>query len=216
MSVLSAEDVAGFCHKAGFSGEALVTIVAIAKGESGFDADAVGDTGLQDETWGPSVGLLQIRSLRTEKGTDGVRDELANRDPGHNAEAGWEISGHGRSFSPWSIFSSGAYRQFVAAVRPACQSVDETVSTSPVTKTPVTPVGQEEPMLFLGSTGEAVGHLQELLDRAGFEQPGDDFRVFGSATDGAVRAYQASRGLDVDGFVGRNTWRALKTGAGRV
>src|ERR671927_832387 len=127
MSILTAEEVARACHQAGFSGEALLTIVAIAKAESGFDASAVGDTTLVDDTWGPSVGLLQVRSLREQRGTGGDRDELANTDPGHNARAGWEISAHGTQFWPWSTYASGAYEQYLADVWSACSSIDPTV-----------------------------------------------------------------------------------------
>lgn len=210
MSVLAAEEVAGHCHRAGFTGEALVTIVAIAKGESGFDAAAVGDVGLQDGTWGPSVGLLQVRSLRVEKGTGGIRDELANLDPAHNARSGWEISGRGRNFRPWSVYTSGSYKQFVDAVRAACQSVDSRV---PPARGRRSRAPREEPVLHLGSVGEAVGRMQEMLDLVGFPQPDDLFRIFGDATHDAVIAYQESRDLDIDGVVGRETWRALKTGA---
>ena len=214
MAILSAKEVAEHCHAAGFSGESLVTIVAIAKGESGFNAAAVGDVGLQDGTWGPSVGLLQVRSLESQKGTGAIRDELANFDPGHNAAAGWEISSRGRKFQPWSVFTSGTYKQFLAAVRPACQSVDGTVPSNG--SAVVEPVDDTEPILSQGSTGHAVGVLQELLDAVGFQQPGDDFRIFGPATTDAVEAYQASRGLGVDGIVGPKTWKALRTGAGPV
>ncbi len=212
MSVLSAIEVAGHCHQAGFSGEALVTIVAIAKGESGFRSDAVGDVSLQDGVWGPSVGLLQIRSLHEERGTGGIRDELANVDPGHNAEAAFEISSHGQSFRPWSVFTAEIFKRFLDDVRPACQAVDGTVSSAG------TGVGrpQGEPVLRQGSTGEAVGRLQEMLDVVGFHQPEDGFKVFGASTREAVKAYQKSRGLEDDGVVGKDTWGALKSGAGPV
>ncbi|HEX7276298.1 MAG TPA: peptidoglycan-binding protein [Acidimicrobiales bacterium] len=212
MSVLSAEEVARHCHQAGFNGEALVTIVAIAKGESGFDAGAVGDVSLQDEVWGPSIGLLQIRSLHEEKGTGGTRDELANLDPGHNAESAFEISSHGHSFRPWSVFTADIFRRFLDDVRPACQAVDGTVSSAG------TGAGSppDEPVLRQGSTGDAVGRLQELLDVVGFHQPEDGFKVFGASTREAVKDYQKSRGLDVDGVVGKDTRKALKTGAGPV
>ncbi|MEA2686148.1 MAG: hypothetical protein QOE93_1343 [Actinomycetota bacterium] len=212
MSVLSAEEVAGHCHQAGFSGEALVTIVAIAKGESGFNARAMGDVGLQDDVWGPSVGLLQIRSLHEERGTGGIRDEIANLDPAHNAAAAFEISSHGQSFRPWSVFTSQVFKQFVADVRPACQAVDGTVSSTGTGA----PGPQDEPVLKQGSSGDAVGRLQELLDVVGFHQPEDGFKVFGASTREAVKAYQKSRGLDVDGVVGQQTWTALKTGAGQI
>jgi Lysozyme like domain/Putative peptidoglycan binding domain len=204
MSILTVEQVATHCHRAGFGGEALVTIVAIAQGESGFRADAIGDTSLVDRTWGPSIGLLQIRSLHRERGTGGTRDELANFDPAHNARSGFVISSHGQSFGPWTVFTSGAYLHFMDKVRSACRAVDDGVAS----------IGADDPLLMLGSVGDAVGRMQEMLDVVGFPQPGDHFRVFGKATFEAVSAYQASRSLTVDGVVGPETWGALNSGAG--
>lgn len=42
---------------------------------------------------------------------------------------------------------------------------------------------------------------------------------FGNRTEEAVRSYQRSRGLSVDGIVGCNTWRSLQedvVGTGRT
>ena len=36
--------------------------------------------------------------------------------------------------------------------------------------------------------------------------------TFGSVTEAAVRDYQSSRGLFVDGYVGEKTWSALQRG----
>jgi peptidoglycan hydrolase-like protein with peptidoglycan-binding domain len=44
---------------------------------------------------------------------------------------------------------------------------------------------------------------------AGLDVDGD----FGSLTDSAVRDYQSSRGLEVDGIVEPATWGALQAGA---
>jgi peptidoglycan hydrolase-like protein with peptidoglycan-binding domain len=57
----------------------------------------------------------------------------------------------------------------------------------------------------------AVEELQRLLLAAGFDPEGVD-GVFGKSTDDAVRAFQASRQLDVDGVVGTRTWSALLLG----
>lgn len=55
--------------------------------------------------------------------------------------------------------------------------------------------------------GPAVVKLQELLTRAGFPVPttGNFLKI----TNAQTRAYQASRGLKVDGIVGPATWTAL-------
>jgi Putative peptidoglycan binding domain len=58
------------------------------------------------------------------------------------------------------------------------------------------------PKLKLGDSGPAVADLQRLL---GIGADGE----FGPDTDRAVRDFQASRGLFVDGIVGSHTWGAL-------
>ena len=56
--------------------------------------------------------------------------------------------------------------------------------------------------LQFGSEGELVAHVQKAL-----EISADG--IFGAETDAAVRSYQQSHGLDVDGIVGLATWGAL-------
>lgn len=63
------------------------------------------------------------------------------------------------------------------------------------------------PTLHRGSWGEDVAMLQRALraDGAAIAVDGD----FGAATDAAVRRYQLTRGLTVDGIVAAATWQAL-------
>jgi hypothetical protein len=68
------------------------------------------------------------------------------------------------------------------------------------------------PVLRQGDSGSWVTYLQQELNsdnRAGLATDGD----FGPATDSAVRTYQTSRKLSVDGIVGTQTWEALETDA---
>jgi peptidoglycan hydrolase-like protein with peptidoglycan-binding domain len=58
-----------------------------------------------------------------------------------------------------------------------------------------------------GNPGE-IRYLQELLVYRNFH-PGEPDSAFGPRTEAAVKAFQASRGLDDDGIVGRRTWEAL-------
>ena len=58
-----------------------------------------------------------------------------------------------------------------------------------------------------GSQGEDVIALQMALNSAGYDLDTDG--IFGKKTQQAVRDYQASQGLTVDGIVGKNTWGAL-------
>jgi peptidoglycan hydrolase-like protein with peptidoglycan-binding domain len=59
-------------------------------------------------------------------------------------------------------------------------------------------------MASLGSRGELVVEIQTLLSDSGYE-PGPIDGIFGSLTDRAVRAFQAARGLLIDGIVGPAT-----------
>lgn len=59
-----------------------------------------------------------------------------------------------------------------------------------------------------GSQGGAVKDAQCLLNLAGHDAGTID-GVFGAKTDAAVRSFQKSKGLEVDGIVGPKTWAAL-------
>lgn len=69
------------------------------------------------------------------------------------------------------------------------------------------PPPRARPTVRLGSSGADVQHLQEQLANAGFAV--DVNGSFDSATDEAVRAFQASQGLAADGIVGPKTWAAI-------
>lgn len=64
------------------------------------------------------------------------------------------------------------------------------------------------PILKRGAHGASVEYLQEALERHG-NSPGDIDGLFGSRTDIAVRRFQLSNGLYVDGIVGPQTWKKL-------
>lgn len=63
------------------------------------------------------------------------------------------------------------------------------------------------PTLYKGDRGPSVKRLNELLDANGFDAPSSP--VFADRTSAAVRSYQQSRKLTVDGVVGPQTWTAL-------
>lgn len=69
-------------------------------------------------------------------------------------------------------------------------------------------VGVAKRGLRLGDRGEEVKDIQQRLKAAGFD-PGPIDVKFGAKTAQAVRQFQADRGLDVDGIVGKETWFAL-------
>ena len=65
------------------------------------------------------------------------------------------------------------------------------------------------PTLKRGSVSNYVLIAQDYLNTLGYRTNGLD-GIFGSATQTAVRNYQAKVGLQVDGIVGCNTWNSLQ------
>ncbi len=65
------------------------------------------------------------------------------------------------------------------------------------------------PTLRLGDQNDYVLAWQKFLNLAGFPCGLED-GIFGSNTLIAVKAYQASRGLDDDGVIGAKTWASIK------
>jgi len=111
--------IAAYARKAGFVGEALRTIIAVVLAESGGDPDNVGDESLANATWGPSIGLGQVRSLRAETGTGRPRDAAKLTDPAFNLRSAFAISSGGSSFRPWTMFTNGRYKGFLARAQAA-------------------------------------------------------------------------------------------------
>jgi peptidoglycan hydrolase-like protein with peptidoglycan-binding domain len=71
-----------------------------------------------------------------------------------------------------------------------------------------------DPVLTQGASGSKVRQLKRLLEAWGKEhplpEPLADTAQFGQATSLAVRTFQATHGLEVDGAVGAATWAALQ------
>ncbi len=65
------------------------------------------------------------------------------------------------------------------------------------------------PTLRRGSVSNYVCIAQDDLNTLGYKTGGLD-GIFGEQTQNAVRAYQSTVGLSVDGIVGCNTWRSLQ------
>src|SRR3970040_1327218 len=61
----------------------------------------------------------------------------------------------------------------------------------------------------LGDEGAAVRDIQDRLHALGHPCDPDRRSIFGDDTRQAVGGFQKARGLDVDGIVGPDTWRAL-------
>ncbi|MEB3196329.1 MAG: peptidoglycan-binding domain-containing protein [Candidatus Sericytochromatia bacterium] len=96
----------------------------------------------------------------------------------------------------------------------ASATLDDMERLAPGAKLPTTlePIGgslqAKRGVLAHGDRGEDVATLQRQLEARGFSVGGVD-GTFGPLTEAAVRAFQRSRGLAVDGVVGERTWGAL-------
>jgi LysM repeat protein len=130
--LLNDQQIAQFVVQGGFIGEDRAIGVAVVLAESRGVTDARGDAGLQTSIWGPSIGLFQIRSLKAEVGTGGVRDELANLDPATNARHAHRIFlDAGSRWTPWSTFNHGSHLQFMNRARRALNGAGPAVHTAP-------------------------------------------------------------------------------------
>ena len=118
-------------YNAGFRGDALLTATAIAGAESSYNPGAVGDVGLQNDKWGPSVGLWQIRTLNDPSAYSGSVDELrdingigGSSNVQNNANAAYAISNNGTNFRPWSTFTENTWKKS-QYLDPATEAVND-------------------------------------------------------------------------------------------
>ena len=122
-SSMSTEDIARAYQAAGFSGEALVTMVAISLGESGGNARAQNLNASED-----SRGLSQINTYAHPQYN---KEQLY--DPYYNAQAAFEVSGGGQNFGPWTVYSRGIYTQFMDQASAAVAAIGGGAGASALT-----------------------------------------------------------------------------------
>lgn len=113
MAALSRDQVIQLLLQNGATQAQAELYAAIGQGESGLDPNAHGDISLQDSKWGPSVGIMQVRSLKADYGTGRTRDALRLTDPAFNIASAREISGGWTNAKPWTVYTSGAYKQYL-------------------------------------------------------------------------------------------------------
>lgn len=120
MAKRTASEIYGAARAAGLSVPSAVIATAIAMAESGGDDAILGDTSIQTGRWGPSVGIWQIRTLKSEYGTGSDRDLLALRgNVGRQAVAMRNISAGGTNWAPWTVYTKGTYQQYLGQANQA-------------------------------------------------------------------------------------------------
>lgn len=118
-----------------------------------------------------------------------------------------------RTYGPGGVFGYGYPDYTLIEAQPAPATPAPTPAPAPEPTPTPTPTKETTVMIELrqlsnGSKGADVKSLQGLLNakiNARLVIDGD----FGPNTRNSVRNYQQSKGLCVDGIVGRNTWTAL-------
>lgn len=130
MSTLTAAQVYALATGAGFDPATARTMTAIAGAESSFNTTAKGDVAIQDHVWGPSIGLWQVRSLKSQTGTGRERDATRLTDPAFNAKAAHTIYRQ-QGLSAWSTYTNGAYRAFLPVVDKATKGAGGTSAGAP-------------------------------------------------------------------------------------
>ncbi len=219
---LTRVELAQIFYQAGFRGEDLVSMVAIAMRESGGNPMAFnGNTGTGDQ----SYGLTQINMIGANgqwiMDLCGLSSPDQLFDPVTNAQVAFKLAYLAEPpLRPWGPYrgDSPTHNCDVPAARAAVaeaeaqgllgQPFEGTSATTTPVVTPPPPVSGAHPVLRIGARGEDVKELQRQLIAAGFD-PGPVDGWFGPKTQAAVRAFQASRGITVDGWVGPQTWGKL-------
>lgn len=84
--------------------------------------------------------------------------------------------------------------------------LDSNGSSNPVT------LNDEHPTIAKGVKSNSVQRLQRLLNARGAKPPIVVDGDFGERTEKAVKAFQKSQGIAVDGIVGMHTWELLEKG----
>ncbi|MFI9386011.1 hypothetical protein [Kutzneria sp. NPDC052558] len=174
MPTISARQIAQHAYDAGFRGESLNTAVAVALAESHGDTGIHGDANLQTGTWGPSVGLWQIRSLNPGHGTaaeQALRNAQANADPAVNARHAYAISHQGSNFRPWSTYTNGAYRNYLNQARAASRQVTGAPTTAAPTSFRAVPRALDQVAAELVAQAQRLRSVQGEVGAPGPTSP---------------------------------------------
>jgi hypothetical protein len=166
MAVITFNDAYRLALEAGATEDEARTLAAIAGAESSYNTEIHGDIGLQDATWGPSVGLWQIRSVKSQTGTGDVRDINKLADPVENAKSALSIL-RSQGWKAWSTYTNGSYKKYLdgkvsAAVGPstAASTASHALGANLAAKVgPGSVLAQTAGFLSGKPASETLGHL---------------------------------------------------------
>jgi hypothetical protein len=140
VTVMSPAQIYVTARAAGFPIYAAQTMTAIVLAESGGDPAKPGDLKLTTAYWGPSVGLAQVRSVKSQSGTGKERDATKLTDPLFNLKAAYKISLAGTNWMPWTVYWTTdpkvSYKRYVATAIGARLSQDPIINKALAAKEP--------------------------------------------------------------------------------
>lgn len=164
MATLTPEQIAEHAYRAGFRGQGLTTAVAVALAESGGNTRAHNATPPDN-----SYGLWQINMLgamgpeRREQYHLDSNSELFDADA--NAKVANSLSQDGKSWTPWSTYTNGAYRDHLTAARRAAHTVTSKHAKKPDKKPAQKPGGAKDGFAVeTGVLGDYVKRARAVAD----------------------------------------------------
>lgn len=111
MATLSSAQIKTYAQQAGFQGDVVDTMVAIAYAESGGDPRSHNSTPPDD-----SYGLWQINMIGSlgpaRRKEFGIKDNTELFDPAVNAKAAYKVY-KSSGLKAWTTYTSGKYKQFL-------------------------------------------------------------------------------------------------------
>lgn len=165
--------IAAVVHNAGFAGNDLVTAIAIAKAESGWNPTVISPLNKNNTH---DYGLFQINSSHYP--SNAVRTHYID-----NAKYAHKLyAGRGNKFGDWSSYNSGAYAKFVPDAQAAVTKLRANGSTweraaiiyaakvdSGAAKSPTIQVDPSSPLAKVGGALDVSGALSNFTGAfAGF------------------------------------------------
>ena len=107
MSTLTLDELNTLAESVGFPDPALAAAVAMAESRGNPQATAIVTDPLPGNGPERSFGLWQINTLAHPN-----YNEASLLDPTYNAHAAYQISSAGTNWTPWSTYTSGAYKKY--------------------------------------------------------------------------------------------------------
>jgi hypothetical protein len=117
-----------YAQQAGFRGNAISTIVAIARAESGLNPSAYNCAG---NSAGCDRGILQINSYYHSEVSD-----QCSYNPLCAFQQAYRISNNGTNFSPWTTYTSGAYKPYIGSITSGAASPPPPAATPQSSSSP--------------------------------------------------------------------------------